>query len=245
MGQASVLGVWLGLGTTRHWMRLAGSVLGVVVICRFSKIASGDLEINSLGFLLVATAFVATPLLISRSFYTMIHMDWPSANRTTRLQFSILHLLMVTFLVACVVTLGKVVPHFFVNPHRQVIFGVADYAVLYVAVGAIVTGVAGIIPAWLILATKRPVLYGIGLVAIPACLGYCLSWIINSPKASGVVLIVLTTPALVVVVSLLVVRSCGYRLVRLPKPSPRGSGLEEITTRQVGNRDSQSISILQ
>ena len=56
---------------------------------------------------------------------------------------------------------------------------------------------------------------------------------------------VTATEALSVVVSLLVVRSCGYRLVRLPKKTPRGSGLAEFTKPEIGNPDSQSSSLSQ
>jgi hypothetical protein len=145
---------------------------------------------------------VAAPLLIARCFHTVIHVDGSSAIRANRLQFSIRQLLLLTFVVACVVTLGKVVlPH--ITPWLS-LFEVGIFAGMFILMG--------VVPVWLILATRRPVSYGIGWVAVCACTAYCVGWIVGVPALTCV-----TTAATVVVVSLLVVRSWGYRLVRLPR----------------------------
>ncbi len=231
--QNGLLGIWCGLGTSRHWKRLVGGIIGAIVIHRMAGIGNGNLSMFSLVFLLVATAFVATPLLFTRSSHTMIHMDGLSSNRVNRLQFSIRQLLLMTFVVACVVALGKVVqPHI---PPWLSLVNLAVYAGLFI--------LCCVVPAWLILATKRPVPYGVGMVAMAACAGYWprLSSILGV-TVSGMIAFT-TTGMSVAVVSLLLVRRCGYRLVRLPKSTPRKSGLEEITTPQFSDQDSQSNSL--
>jgi prolipoprotein diacylglyceryltransferase len=74
-------------------------------------------------------------------------------------------------------------------------------------------GVVGVLPVWFILATKQPVLSSVGLVAVGACAGYCLGRVFHDDV--GIWTTATATEAMAVVVSLLVIRSCGYRLVRL------------------------------
>jgi len=77
-------------------------------------------------------------------------------------------------------------------------------------------GVVGIAPIWFILATKRPVFYSVGLGAVGAGLGLGLGCIVRSGDAV-VWVTATTTETLALVLSLLVVRSGGYRLARLPR----------------------------
>lgn len=230
LGQTSLLGIWCGLGTNKHWKRLAGGVLGVGVLHLLAGFESGDLSNESLVFLGVATTVVATLLLIARCFQVIIHVDCSPATRASRLQFSIRHLLILTFMVACVVTLGKMVQ----PPITQwlSLLEVAVYAVMYIVVG--------LVPVWLILATKRPVPYGIGLVAVSACSAYCVVGIISVEA-----LICVATGAMVVMVSLLVVRRCGYRLVRLPRQRPKERCHDENEALQASSPATQSGSLSQ
>ena len=76
-------------------------------------------------------------------------------------------------------------------------------------------GVVGILPVWFVLATKWPTIFSIGVVTVGACVGYCLG--LGYSGTETLTMTVTATEALSVVVSLLVVRSCGYRLVRLPR----------------------------
>jgi hypothetical protein len=71
-----------------------------------------------------------------------------------------------------------------------------------------------------------PCPYSIGLVAVGACAGYCFARISNDGD-EGIWMTATATEAMAVVVSLLVVRSCGYRLVRLPA---RHGGTEQPTS---------------
>jgi hypothetical protein len=230
-GQICLLGIWSGLRTTGHWKRLAGAVLGVVVLYLSLGLANGELDIVPLVFLVVAVAFVATPFLIARYIGIVISADSSPTTKAIRIQFAIRHLLILTFVVACVFSFGRVAQSF-PSPQRLAIYVVICYAVMFTVVG--------VVPAWFIFATKWPVPYGIALVAISACSGYCLGQIIDTPEDRFPVLAVVTAAALVVVVSLFVVRLCGYRLVRIPKSTPRGSRFDEFTIPHLNDEESQS-----
>ena len=81
---------------------------------------------------------------------------------------------------------------------------------------ALTFAVVGVLPVWFVLATKRPIVFSIGSVAIGACAGYCLGRGLYGGEVIWM-MTATTTEALAVVVSLLVVRFCGYRLARLPR----------------------------
>ena len=78
-----------------------------------------------------------------------------------------------------------------------------------------------IIPMWSVLATKRPVLYGICVVAVEACLAYRLGQIpYPNSNADVLTMAFVATQAMSVVISLLVVRSWGYRLMPMRSCCP-------------------------
>jgi hypothetical protein len=147
-----------------------------------------------------------TPLLIARCFGVVVRQSHTPTNPASHFHFFIRHLLILTFVIACMIALGKLVNPF-LAPHRGWVLGIIHYAVM--------AFVFGVVPAWLILATAKPVPYGIGWMAIVVCLTYCLG---RSRYAyMGMNLMSAVTETVAVVVSLLIVRSWGYRLVRLPR----------------------------
>lgn len=232
-GQMSLLGIWCSLGPTGHWKRLVGVVLGVGILYVWIGVASGDWSMEQLVFPGAFTAFVATPWLIARACRIVIQADPSATTLASRLQFSIRHLLVLTSVVAFMIALGKVV-----QPRIREWFDASQ--IVFYAASLILLGV---VSAWLILATKRPVPYGVGLVAMSACSGYCpgLSSIFGVTASEMTVFT--TTSTSVVVVSLLVVRRCGYQMVQLPKSTPRGSGLAEFSKPEIGNPDSHTSSL--
>jgi hypothetical protein len=185
-------------------------------------------------YLTLFVAFVSTPFLIARYIGIVFSTDSSPTTKAIRIQFAIRHLLILTFVVACVFSFGRVAQSF-PSPQRLAIYVVICYATMFIVVG--------VVPAWFILATKWPVPYGIASVAISACSGYCLGQIINTPEDRVPVLAVVTATALVVVASLFVVRLCGYRLVRLPKQPPMASCHDENESSQASSPDSQSCSL--
>lgn len=227
-GQTTLLGIWCGLGTSDHWRRLLGVVLGIIALYLMPGLNSGDFLIEYLFLPIMGTVLVAVPLLIVRGFRVVIQVDSSPTTLASRLRFSIRHLLILTFVVACVVSFGKIVHPLILQ--WQFIIEVIVYATICIVVG--------ILPVWIALATKRPVPYCIGFVIVAAVAGYYIGRAYS--EVDGVWMIVTATEAVTVILSLLVVRSCGYRLVRVPKPSSRGSGLTEFTKPEIEKPDSQS-----
>jgi hypothetical protein len=167
LGQTSLLGIWGGLGTNRWWIRLIGVVVGISYL--FPLLGLGIHELNgaSLFVVFVATTFVALVLLFVRFFRVVIHLNSRPVASVYRIQFSIRHLMILTFVIACLIAIGRSVQPFL--PHGEINF----VLLLLSATG----GIVGILPVWFVLATKRPVLYSVGLVAVGTSAGYCIGQI--------------------------------------------------------------------
>jgi hypothetical protein len=220
--QTSLLGICGSLGTSLWWMRLTGVVVGIGYLFFVFGIGANDVSIETLIVFLAVISVVSFPLLIARFCRIVIRLDDFPVVPTGPLQFSIRHLIIVTFVVACLITIGKLC--------QQRLLPIA-----------LTCGVVGILPVWFVLASKRPTIFSIGVVVVGACAGYFYGWLFIDGEVFWK--IVAATATLSVVVSLLVVRSCGYRLVRLPKMTPQGSRLDAFTTPEIGSPDSQSSSL--
>jgi hypothetical protein len=204
LSQASLLGIWFSLGTSPWWRKLIGVVVGIGYLVPVFGISIYQLNTDTFIVVVVVTSFVAIPLLIVRLFSIAIRLDDSPVASVGRVQFSIRHLLILTFVVACLTSIGKLVQPFLF--HGQII----DLFLITLAFG-----VVGILPVWFVLATKWPTIFSIGVVAVGAGVGYCLGRGYNNTETLAMT--AAATEALSVVVSLLVVRSGGYRLVRLPR----------------------------
>ncbi len=160
--QTSLLGIWGGLGSSAWWRRLIGVVAGVGYLT--TLLGVGVLQLSRVTFLIVAvaTASVAMPLLIIHFFKVAIHLDTFPGASAGRIQFSIRHLMILTFAVACLITIGKWVQSDFSDGEKffQYLLCAATF------------GVVGILPVWSNLASKSPVSYSGGLVAVGTCAGY-------------------------------------------------------------------------
>ena len=212
--QISLLGIWGGLGGNILWQRLIGVVLGVGYLTCIFGLPWGEFDAAFLVLVVSGTVIMMVVMLIVRFIAGPIRPERLPVVAARRHQFSIRHLLIVMSVIACLTAIGKLVQPL-VDASGDLLFvGLILYAVMY--------DVIGIIPVWFVLATKRPVIYGIFVVAVEACLAYCLGRIANSgSNAVGMlVMTVLATEAMSVAVSLLVVRSCGYRLMRMPPSDP-------------------------
>ena len=124
-----------------------------------------------------------------------------------RFQFTIRQLLILTFAVACLVSLGKWLGPDLVNVTEPFL----------AALIGLVLGAVGLLPVWPVLGTRQPILPSMIAVGIAAGLGFGLASLF--PPLAGLAAFwttITSVEALSLVASLLVVRSCGYRLVRLP-----------------------------
>ena len=200
--QTSLLGLWGGLGNNLWWTRLIGGVLGVYYLASVLGLGISEFGVEVFLLVVAATSLVAMLLLIVRFFRIAIHRTAVAPAFAAPIQFSIRHLLILTFVVACLASVGKWTQAYL--PHSEVL--------LFLLLLAAMFGGVGVLPVWFILATKQPLLYSIGLVAVGACAGY---WIAGTADAGEQAFwtTVTSTQAMAVIVSLLVLRSGGYRLI--------------------------------
>ena len=214
--QTSLLGTWGGLGSGPWWKRVVGVVFGVGYLGLQLGVSFHELDRITFLWVVAATTISALPLLLVRLFGVAIRLD-SSAGSVERFQFSIRHLLTLTFVVACLISIRNCVEPYaieIVETPDGVVSDYFDEAVYYWLFPAAVVGVLGILPVWFVLATKQLVLSCVGLLAAGVCAGYWLGRFHDDPPSLWMPATI--TEVVAVVVSLLVVRSCGYRLVRLP-----------------------------
>jgi len=205
-GDISLLGTWGALGANPWGERLMGVIGGVGYLVALWSYAAGPSDLI-LIIATVAITLVTLPLLIVRCFGDSIQRSpFPSAL-VSQSRFPIWLLLALAFVIACLAGIGKLLPPTF-------------FAFVFSA--SVIFLLVGVLPVWFVLATKQPVLSSVGLVAVGACGGYGLGRTIHE-FTEELWMIGTATEAITVVVSLLVVRSCGYRLVGLPAPSGTGS----------------------
>lgn len=204
--QTSLLGIWGGLGTNPWWERLIGVVLGVSYLAALLEVGVSEPGVMFSVVAVTATAFAAIPLLIAnRLFGIALRRGSSTVASAAHLQFSIRHLLILTFVVACLSAMAK-----WALPYRP-----DSHLVFILVLCATVFSMVGVLPVWLILATRRPLLYGIGYVVTACVAGYGFGFIAQLPHL-GYWVVVGGIEATILAVSLFVIRSCGYRVLRLP-----------------------------
>jgi hypothetical protein len=214
--QTSLLGIWVSLGASSWWRKLIGVVVGVSYLGLLLEFDPVDLDLETYTVVVLPTTCVVMPLLVVRFFRIALRLDSSPAGSMGRIQFSIRHLMILTLAVACLLAIGQSVERFAIRLD-ETLFGAALNQLdelVYEWLLPAVLGVLGVLPLWFVLATKQPVVFSVGLVFVGACAGYPVGRFYGDPKI--IAMAVTATEMMAVVVSLLVVRSCGYRLVRLP-----------------------------
>ncbi len=105
--QVNLLGTWGGLGTAGWPRRLVGVILSVGYLYLLGGIATGDLRFEVFVGMAVGVALVAILMLIVRFYRVVVRMESSTTASPCRIQYSIRHLLILTFVVACLVVIGK------------------------------------------------------------------------------------------------------------------------------------------
>ena len=205
--QTSLLGIWGGLGTNPWWSRLIGVVVGVGSLGLLLGVGVGERASEENYFIVsVGTALITGVLLVVRCFKVRICVATVDQAAAHRMQFTIRQLLALTFAVACLVSLGK-----WLAPHVMNVTGP-----LILTLIGLVLATVGLLSVWPALGARHPVLPSLILIVVAAGVGFCFA---QFPPMSGMAsfwMTITSVEALSLVPSLLVVRSCGYRLVRLP-----------------------------
>lgn len=211
--QTGLLGIWSGLGTSVWWVRLLGLIAGMVCLATLLDLCTGGPEPDNHLILALATVLVVGMSLIVRCFRVRICLTPVPKTAATRFQFSIRQLLILTFAVACLVPLGK-----WLGPDW--LFATEPSLSLDILAG-VVLGTVGVISIWPALGTRHPILPCLIVTTIAAGLGFCVAKVYPSFFDVTALWMTLTSvEAVSLVASLLVVRACGYRLVRLPYTRP-------------------------
>jgi hypothetical protein len=197
--QASLLGIWGGSGTNRWWIRLVGVLVGAGYVGSQSELCLD--EPGHVFFLLVAldTLIVSAVLLLAGCFGLRTRLGSEQAPPATEMQFSIRHVMVLTLVVACLLALAK---------WQQPFLDFDEWAL------AIPFATVGLVATWGILGAKRPLVGVHVLLAVAVGAGYALANSFESGPGFAIWVTATLTEALSLVVSLLVVRSCGYRLRR-------------------------------
>jgi len=148
---------------------------------------------------------VAAVLLIVRCFRIRIVRQTVPVSAAGRLQFAIRDLMILTVVVACVTAFGKWLLTVEFTP-----FEPGHVALIYLPFVTI-----GLLSVWPALSARRPLLPCGIFVVIAGGVGMCFN-AFGLPMGTAFGVTMTSVEALSLVASLLVVRSCGYRLVRLP-----------------------------
>jgi hypothetical protein len=206
-GQACLLGTWAAFSGAPRWVRLAGLVVGAV--CLEILLVAG--ENNSLtGLAALASVGVSLPLLAARRqgarLLRLPRPPEPPASRGLRL--TIRGLMLLTLAVALLIAGAKGMRETF--GRGPSLFLVMIWSLCFVAVG--------LAAVWTALGRSRTLQRSLVVLALASALGVFFSFGINEGWDSYVfVIMVMVLQAAIVLGSLLVVRSCGYRLVRQAK----------------------------
>jgi hypothetical protein len=197
--QTSLLAIWGSLGTGVWWKRLIGVICGIIYIFFLTGTCIGKAYEEAFLDIGVVAAFVAVVLLVVRVLRIIIHHDTSTFTLAGSFQFSIRQLLILTFALACLLAVGKSM--------------LPAAVLLEVVVCAVVFGSIGVVPVWLVIDAKQPVRNATGFVAVVA-IGASILGPITGLNTAPVAIIATVSEALSMVISLFVLRSCGYRLLR-------------------------------
>jgi hypothetical protein len=227
VGQAILLAFWAGLGTSGRARRIAGTVAGIVYLALWSsspilislwivpKVSWWDwlrqfaIQLGQHGvFVLILSAVV---LVMRRWFAKLDCMADPiELSEKPRFQFSIQHLLVITTMTAL-----------FLASRRDKIEGLDLRLMIITTVLMIGVFLVNALYAVRMTLRRGPIGRRLFLVfVVAALLGIGLSLISGLSQVSwwlaASFALAMTVPTLVIVLSLLVVRACGYRLVPIP-----------------------------
>jgi hypothetical protein len=204
--QTSLLGMWAGFGRTHVLLRLAGMMLGVVLVTLVLTIGASSDPVGVLLLLVfVATSIVGlTTWIVRLCKARLVFAGEDAMHAREGLQFTIRHLLLLTFMVACLVTVGKrLAPQFnVINLAAQVV--VLGLCFVAVALAAI----------WAVLGSGRWPVRSVPVLMIAGACGGIGGFVINNSKYSFWIAVTVLE-ALFLIASLLVIRRSGYRLMAL------------------------------
>ncbi len=216
--QASLLGLWGGLTLARWWERIIGFALGAVYLGILVKLSVGANEL--LVDVILAAVLSLVIMSLVRLLDVAVFREQGAPLTQLRMQFSIRHILFLTFLAGIFFAAGRLVQPW-LSHHRDYFNDVLVIASTFCVVGVFSGGMT--------LGTRVPIYYGIVAVIVSGGIGFCVGRIFN--YSPDVLTVVGTVESLLVVVSLLYVRYCGYSLRQRPRHATPQAPASEASDR--------------
>ncbi len=217
--QTSLLGFWGGLGTNRWPIRLLGVAAGTAYLAPVFGLINGVWDNQLLLLVVLSTMAVAAVLLVIRRLFAQLRHTGEDGNLTGQegLQFSIRQLMLLTFMVACTLGLGKWLHPYFPG---NILATLATISLCYVSVG--------LASVWAMFGKSPSLIRSIVVLLTAVLSGGILAWLVMDGRQKRFWFSVTLAEAAFLLASLWIIRLCGYRLVRLS----RSAGVNGVGQRQ-------------
>lgn len=204
--QSGLVGFWTAMSPASPWKRATGLIAGLIALETMLLWCRGEFMFMPT----MVTGFVAILLALFRIYRAelLAVVDRPREfNRQTR-QFSIRGLMLVTLLVAVLVAVGRQVRQ--TGLYGDELFLLAAWALAFAA-----TDIAAV---WAALSPNRPLLPGAAVLILSVAVGLLVCWGLGGVRDDWIyVPTIMLLQTAMLLASLLIVRSNGYRMVRYRK----------------------------
>jgi hypothetical protein len=207
--QAFLISLWGAASQAMPWMRFAGLVVGAAYL---ESLVAPHFRREFLGVSTITIAVTTGTLLVLRwlgvGFTRQADVGQPTQPQPEGLRFSIRGLMIFTAAVALLCAVARALQ---ASPNQQILL-ILDLAICFVAVG--------LVSLWAALGYAHPLRRGLVVFILSPVLGAFFAYAANAHSEGWVYIfsIMLLYPA-ALLGSLLIVRSCGYRLVQRAVPS--------------------------
>jgi hypothetical protein len=223
--QAVLLSLWGVTSRVSPWGRMAGLVAGAVYL--EALWFSGDLRRGSFGVSTITIAITTAICLVGRALGLRLAQQdnhtRPARADAEGLRFSIRGLMVFTAAVALLSAGARALQE---SPRRMILL-MSVWSMCFVAVG--------LADFWATLGNVRPLGRGTIVLVLSPSLGAFFAFAAGAhPHGWAYIILTMLLYAALLLGSLLVVRSCGYRLVRRAapfcEPSDGGDGRSSLQT---------------
>lgn len=208
--QTGLLGIWAGLGTNHWGARMVGVGCAMVYLAyQFIGVPGNDFSVL-LSFVIVSTIAIAAVLLVVRRCVARIQHGRPqhSSSGIQAIQFSVFHLLLLTFVAGCILGLGKWLQPYFPRVDERASVAMIGLCCATVALPSV----------WSMLGTSHPVLRSTLVLSIAFGAGNLLALVLGKGDDRWFWWsMLMVADWLFLHASLFVVRQCGFRLVRISR----------------------------
>jgi hypothetical protein len=207
--QAFILALWGVISNASPWKRIAGLLVGSVYLEMLWLLAlEWELPGTSTVTIAVATVSLVVVRAIGGKFTRQLHNGPHGQPETERLRFSIRGLMLVTaaFALLSAVTRAFQVLHL---PDNRLTPLIVFLSMCFVTIG--------FAALWAVLGKARPLERVAVVLVLSPILGAFFALAANAHQAGwALVILSMLLNSVALLVSLFVVRSCGYRFVRRP-----------------------------